>query len=382
MESLLKVFRQADRGFIVLETEQGELQPRAHLARSRAGEDAIRISRTIVRRVMEMNKAIFTRDAMQDERLSQSESIAELQIRSMMCAPLVDSQGAPLGIIEVDTLDDGKPFQKEDLEVLTIVAVLAGIAIDNAKMHEAVVREKVMQQDLAIAHEIQRSFLPQSRPKIEGYEFFDYYHPAAQVGGDYFDYIPLPGDRLGIVVADVAGHEVAAAMLMAKFTGEMSSQLETESQPASAFTKMNRRLANRPVERFVTALACVLDPAKHEVTIVIAGHMLPIWRHADGTIEEPGEEVSIVPLGIKEDAEYRQTAISLEPGDWLVMYTDGISDARSPDDDRFTVERIRDCVKEADQAQDAFQRIVSKVSQFVGDRPREDDMCLVCLRRV
>lgn len=382
MESLLRVFRQADRGFIVLETEQGDLEPRAYLARKHAEGDTIRISRTIVRRVMEMNKAILTRDAMQDERLGPSESIAELQIRSMMCAPLVDSEGAPLGIIEVDTLDECKQFQKEDLEVLTSVAIQAGIAIDNAKMHEAVLREKEMQQDLAIAHEIQGSFLPQSRPKLEGYEFFHYYHPATQVGGDYFDYIPLPGGRLGIVVADVAGHEVAAAMLMAKLSGEMRAHLESDDQPASAITELNHRLATRLVDRFVTVLACVLDPARHEVTIVCAGHMLPIWRRADGTIEEPGNEVSNVPLGIEDDTEYRQLTISLEHGDWLVMYTDGISDARNPAGEHFTIERIRNHIREADQAKDAFEGIINGVNQFVGDRPRDDDMCLVCLRRM
>lgn len=124
------------------------------------------------------------------------------------------------------------------------------------------------------------------------------------------------------------------------------------------------------------------DPAKHEVTIVIAGHMLPIWRHADGTIEEPGDEISALPLGIKADTEYRQITISLERGDWLVMYTDGISDARNPAGDYFTIERIRNHVREADQAKEAFDGIIDGVRQFVGGRPHDDDMCLVCLQRV
>ncbi|MBC8870945.1 MAG: SpoIIE family protein phosphatase [Planctomycetes bacterium] len=382
MKSLLRIFDQADRGFIVLETEEGELEPCAQIARTPAGQKTVRISRTIVRQVMESKQAILTVDAAHDERLGQSESIAELKIRSMMCAPLIDSEGRALGVIEVDTLDEGSPFQKEDLEVLMSVASQAGIAIDNAKMHEAVLHRKEMEQELALAQEIQNSFLPQSRPEIEGYELFDYYHPAEEVGGDYFDYIPLPGDRLGIVVADVAGHGVPAAMLMARVSGEMRSHLESETEPGLAITKLNDRLTVRRFDRFVTLLACVLDPAKHEVTFVIAGHMRPIWRHASGNIEEPGKEVSKIPLGVEPETNYGQITIPLERGDWLVMYTDGISDARSPDDKRFTIERIRDHVRNAQGAEEAFQGIIRDVRRFVGEHPQEDDMCLVCLHRL
>jgi len=382
LESLLKIFRQADRGFIVLQTETGELDPRWHLARTHTGEDTVRISRTIVKRVMESNEAILTADATQDERLDQSKSISELKIRSMMCAPLVDSEGVSFGVIQVDTVDQGEPFQAEDLNVLTSVAVQAGIAIDNARMHEGVLRQKEMEQDLALAREIQTSFLPQCGPPVEGYEFFDYYHPANHVGGDYFDYIRLPDDRVAIVVADVVGHGVAAAMMMAKLSGEVTSHLEGEDDPATAAARLNDRLVTRRIERFVTLLMCVLDPIKHELTIVSAGHMPPICRRTDGGIEEPGKKLPGLPRGIQAGNDYPQTTISLERGEWLLMYTDGVSDAMSPVGKRFTIERMRTHVRNDEDAKTVFNGIVKDVEQFIGDRPRVDDMCLVCLRRI
>jgi len=382
LESLLRIFQQADRGFIVLQTESGELDPRWHIVRTHSGEDTVRISRTIVRRVMESKEAILTADATQDERLDSSQSISELKIRSMMCAPLVDSEGVPFGAIQVDTVDQGESFRSEDLEVLISVAVQAGIAIDNARMHEAVVRQKEMEQELALAREIQTSFLPQHGPPVEGYEFFDYYHPASHIGGDYFDYIPLPDGRVAVVVADVVGHGVAAAMMMAKLAGEVTSHLASENHPSSAVATLNDRFVTRRIDRFVTLLVCVLDPDKHEVTIVSAGHTPPIYRRAEGGIEEPGKKLPGLPLGIQAGSDYPQTAISLERGEWLLMYTDGVSDATSPVRERFTIERIRNHVRNAQDARSAFEGIIKDVEQFIGDSARVDDMCLVCLQRV
>jgi serine phosphatase RsbU (regulator of sigma subunit) len=298
-----------------------------------------------------------------------------------MCAPLLDYEGAPLGVLQVDTVGRGKPFDREDLEVLVGISVQAGMAIDNAQMHEAALRQKELEQDLALAREIQSSFLPQSRPAIEGYKFFDYYCPAHHVGGDYLDYITLPDGRLAVVVGDVVGHGVAAAMMMAKLSGETTSHLEHETDPAAAITKLNALLIKRQADRFVTLLVCVLDPRTHEVTIANAGHMPPIWRHADGSLEEPGGELSGLPLGVVAEVKYRQQTVLLARGDYLLMYTDGINEARNAAGRQFTVERIRQHVRRAPGVEDAFEGVLDDVRQFIGRGPQADDMCLVCLQR-
>jgi len=311
-----------------------------------------------------------------------SQSIAELRIRSMMCAPLLDSEGNPLGVLQVDTLDQRKRFQPEDLEVLTTVAIQAGIAVHNAQLHESALKRKELEQDLELAKEVQKAFLPQTQPQLPGYEFFDFYRPMIFVGGDYYDYITLPDGRTAVIVADVVGHGIAAAMMMAKVSAEAKFCLASESHPATAVTMLNSRLSAMQVERFVTFVAVVLDPIKHEATIVNCGHMAPIWRRSGTAIEEPGDDLVGLPLGIMEDLKYRQKTISLEAGDVLAMYTDGINEAMNPKGQQYTIERIRNHVRNGgSQLQAIGETIVDEVLAHVGSGSQTDDMCLVLLQR-
>jgi serine phosphatase RsbU (regulator of sigma subunit) len=382
LSSLFKIFLQADRGFIVLRGEDGSLVPRWTKARRLGQDETIRISRTIVRRVMESKEAILSHDVTKDDRLDMSQSIADLRIRSMMCAPLLDSEGNPLGVLQVDTLDQRKRFQAEDLEVLITVAIQAGIAVHNAQLHERALKQKELQQDLELAKEVQKAFLPQKRPQLPGYEFFDFYRPMIFVGGDYYDYIALPDGRTAVIVADVVGHGIAAAMMMAKVSAEAKFCLASESRPATAITMLNNQLCAMQIDRFVTLVTVVLDPVKHEATIVNCGHMAPVWRRFGAVIEEPGEDLAGLPLGIMEGVAYRQATITLEAGDVLAMYTDGINEAMNPKGQQYTIERIRGHVKAGGtQLQAIGQTIVDEVLAHVGTGAQTDDMCLVLLQR-
>jgi len=381
LNTLFKIFLQADRGFIVLQDDDGRLIPRWAENRNQNADETIRISRTIVRHVMESKEAILSADATRDFE-DMSQSIADLRIRSMMCAPLLDSEGNAQGVMQIDTLDQRKRFRQEDLEVLASVALQAGIAIDNTRLHENELRRKEIEQDLEIAREVQEGFLPQSRPDISGYEFFDFYRPANHVGGDYYDYIPLPDGRTAVIVADVVGHGIAAAMMMAKLSAEAKFCLATENNPAAAITKLNDRFTSIRIDRFVTLIMGVLDPVNHEVTIVNAGHMPPIWRRTDNTIEEPGGDVSGLPVGIVEGMAYKQIVVPLADGESLTMYTDGINEAIDEAGKQFSIDRIRNHVKTGSQELEVVgQAIVDDVRQFVGEGPQADDMCIVCLGR-
>jgi len=383
LNSLFKTFLQADRGFIVLRAKDGALVPRWWTkCRKQGDEDTIRISRTIITKVMEGKEAILSADATQDNRLDMSASIADLRIRSMMCAPLVDSEGNPLGAIQVDTLDQRKRFRKEDLEVLASVAVQAGIAIHNAELYENALHQKEIQQDLEVAQEVQKAFLPESPPDMEGYDFYNYYRAANHVGGDYYDYIQLPDGRTAVIVADVVGHGIAAAMMMAKLAAEAKYCLASESHPATAITRLNDRLSGVQVDRFVTLIMIVLDPEKHEVTIVNAGHMAPIWRHVDGNIEEPGADDSGLPVGIMDGLDYEQVTISLAAGESLSLYTVGVNDAMNLAGDQYTIEKVREHVQADSQELRAMgEAIINDVQRFVGDGPQTDDICLVSVAR-
>ena len=141
-------------------------------------------------------------------------------------------EGEALGVIQLDALDPLNRFRQEDLDVLASVASQAAFAIENAQLHEAAMHDQALRRELAVAHEVQRGFLPAAAPHIPGYDFFEFYQPANQLGGDYYDYIELPGGRLAVVVADVSGKGISAALLMAKLSAETRFCLASEPQPA------------------------------------------------------------------------------------------------------------------------------------------------------
>jgi serine phosphatase RsbU (regulator of sigma subunit) len=350
--------------------------------RQPGSEDTIRVSRTIIRYVMCSKEAILSADATLDARLQTSQSIAALRLRSVMCAPLLDSEGRPLGVIQLDTLEQQKKFLPTDLEVLASVAVQAGVAIHNAQLHEHALRQKALEQDLSLAYRVQKGFLPQRRPEYPGYEFYDFYEPANHVGGDYYDYILLPDGRTAVVVADVVGHGFAAAMLMANLAAEAKYCLASEAHPATALRKLNDRLRSIHTDRFVTLILAVLNPTTHEVTVVNAGHMPPIWRRVDGTLVELGTDKGGMPLGILEGYPYQQETIRLEPGDVLFMYTDGIHEAMNPAGEQYSLARVRRQLLAGGCGVRALsQALIADVRQFVSPAAPSDDMCLVGVTR-
>jgi serine phosphatase RsbU (regulator of sigma subunit) len=382
LKSLFKIFVQADRGFIVLQSPDGKLVPRWVRVRREDASDTLRISRTIIRHVMDSKEAILSADAASDERFEMSQSIADFRIRSMMCTPLLDYEGNAFGALQIDTLDQRHRFTKEDLELLDSTASQAAIAIQSAQRHEAVLRQRELQRDMQLAHEVQHGFLPDQRPDLAGYEFFDYYQPADQIGGDYFDYVPLRDGRLAIVVADVVGHGVAAALLMAKLSAEVRYTLYSEPSPAAAVTRLNERISALGSQRFVTLIVVVLDPREHRATIVNAGHMAPLQRRPSGSIDEPGESLTGLPLGITDEFAYEQCEIELGKGESLTLYTDGINESLDASGTFYTIDRLRDQVRRFGPSPATLgPAIVEDVHRFLGKAPQNDDMCLVCVGR-
>lgn len=385
LEGLFTIFPQADRGFVVLRDPQtGKLIPKVVRHRREGSTGLTRISRTIVNSVLETREAILSADAATDARFDMAESIVDFHIHSMMCAPLVDSNGKALGVLQIDTLDPRNRFSRDDLEVLASVACQAAVSVENAQLHEIAVQERVMARELAVAHEVQQGFLPAGPPELAGYEFFDFYEPANQLGGDYFDYLPLPGGRLAVLLADVSGKGVSAALLVARLSAEMRYCLASEPTPGAAMGRMNRVFCeNRWEGRFVTAVMAVLDPVRHEVTIINAGHMAPLLRSGSGEVEPVAQSIGGLPLGVDSGVRYGHHTLVLAPGDTLTMYTDGITDAMNADEQFYGAERLRaQLASPADSLGTLGRRILNDLQSFVGAHPQTDDMCVACFGRL
>ncbi len=385
LDSLFSIFPHGDRGVIVLrDGPTGKLIPRAHKHRRPELVDTVRISRTLVKSVMESKEAILSADASSDKRFAASESIVDFHIRSVMCAPLVTSRGDVSGVIQIDTSDQRNRFTRDDLEVLASVACQAAIAVENAELHETAVRDQRRSRELEVAHDVMRRFLPQSPPKIEGYEFFDFYEPANELGGDYFDYIKLSGKRLAVVVADVSGKGIPASLLMARLSADVRYCLVSEPTPAEAVAELNRAfMAGGWEDRFVTLLLAVIDPQKHELTFVDAGHP-PAYLYQRGkAIAAIDDDNMCLPLGVAPDAEYSQVTFQLAAGDRLAMYTDGFSEAMNAKEELYGLERLHKQMGLDSSGVAAQGRsILRNVKDFVGDQAQSDDMCLVCFGRV
>ena len=384
LESLFMIFPSADRGFIVMEAEGDQLETRWVKTRQQQDEtETVRISRTIIRRVMSTGEPIMSFDAMEDSRFDSSESIADFSIKSMICAPLGDAEGKMFGAIQIDSTRGRGQFMEEDIDLLAGVAMQAGILIHNARLHEQALHQREVEQDLKLATDVQKAFLPQQPPSAGGYNVDSFYQAANHIGGDYYDYIDLADGRVGVVVADVVGHGVAAAMFMAKLSAETRFCLAGEPDVARAIERLNDRMSALDVERFITFLLVVIDPASATVTLVNAGHMAPIVRHAQsGEIDEPGQEESGLPIAIMEGMDYEAVSFEMRTGDVMLLYTDGINEAMDSADNEFGIEAIRDIASGGGSSEEIKDRIVDAVLAHVGDAPPFDDMCLVVIQRL
>jgi serine phosphatase RsbU (regulator of sigma subunit) len=287
-----------------------------------------------------------------------------------------------LGILQLDT-SDRRQFNEDDLDVLAAVASQAAISIQNASLIESrLVRER-LNRDLRLAEQVQKRFLPQDVPTVPGYEFFAHYQPTYEVGGDYYDFVPLPADRMAIAVGDVSGKGVPAALLMAKFSGDTRSSMLTEMAPAPTAFRLNGLLCAAGIEdKFITLGLCVLDAPTGKLTLTSAGHTPVIIRHADGRAEEVGQEVSGLPLGVMEDSEYQQFEAQLNPGDVAILYSDGVTDARSPGeelyDSRSNHRLIKRVARSSGGAASVGRSILQDIREFSAGRSQADDITLVC----
>jgi serine phosphatase RsbU (regulator of sigma subunit)/serine/threonine protein kinase len=388
MDRLFQVFKQADRGFIILTDEQAEkLVPRVLKTRVPNEESTARFSRRLVNSCLEHAQALLIEDATADKRFDLSQGIADCRIRSVMCAPLVmRSTGKAFGVIQLDTQDRHKKFTQEDLKLLLAVAGQASMALESAQLHASLVARAGLERDLQLAHQVQMTLLPEKLPDVPGYEFFAHSEMAREVGGDYYDFIPLPDGRLAVMLGDVAGKGVPAALLASKVSERARYYFLSEPSPSAAMGRINNWLCGAGfLDRFVMLVVFSLDPVTHTVTLVNAGHSPPlVYRNATGAIDEamPREQVGF-PLGVPDAAEYQPCEFLLQPGDCLLAFTDGITEATSRQRQMFSMEGVYAALQAGPPTPKAMgERLVKAVKRFSGGLKPYDDITVVCFGRV
>ncbi len=388
LDSLFELFKQADRGFIIyLDEDTGHLVPRAVQTQRARDEVTPRFSRRIVYHCIQTGHALLSKDASTDPKFDPSESIAETHIRSVMCVPLTarDTQRV-FGVIQLDTQDRTKKFTTEDLKLLVAVGGQAAIALENAKLYQDMQLREQMERDMAVARQVQRSILPERVPELAGYEFFAHYASALEVGGDYYDFIVLPDRRLAVTIGDVAGKGMSAALLMAKFSSDARYCLLAEADPAAAIGRLNNLVhpAAHQTDRFITLVAALLDWSRQEVTLVNAGHLAPLlFRRATGTVEEAMlKHQAGLPVGVQKDCQYSSYPVQLQPGDCLLLFTDGVLEATNKQNVQFHMKRVYETLRAGPCAPRAMgERLVAAVKQHSLGCKQHDDITVVCFGR-
>ncbi|MCA9550484.1 MAG: SpoIIE family protein phosphatase [Myxococcales bacterium] len=373
------VFPKAERVLLMLTGDDGHLVPKVVKRRSETDDAEVKVSQTILHEVTTQRNAVLSHDAMEDQRFKGGRSVANFGIRAMMAAPLV-WRTEVLGVLYLDSFGIAA-FTQADLSLLTGIAGQSAGAVGNARLHEELLKRQRLERDLHLAERIQQSFLPRKIPKVRGYSFSARYDPAYEVGGDFYDFIRLPDDRLGLVVADVSGKGVSAALYMARLTRDLRYFALAESDPARVLGWMNRAVIEfGQDDMFVTLLYAVLDAHGRRLHFANAGHMPPVVRRRDEGDVLVLDQVSGLPLGVLPDAEYEADSFELIPGDSVMLYTDGLVEAMSPSREMYGMARLVQAM--ASGPSDAallLERALTSCRDHVGDAPQFDDTTVVCV---
>jgi serine phosphatase RsbU (regulator of sigma subunit) len=349
--------------------------------RDRVGEvGEIRVSRNVMDEVIQRGKSVLTSDAQHDPRFA-SGTVVLQGVRSVLAVPLGVSDKV-FGLIYADSPIADNRFTEDHLKLLTTLASVAAIRVENARLVESRLQQERLERELQLASEIQQRFQPAAPPPVSGYELQGISFPCYEIGGDYYDFIKRDDGRLVIALGDVSGKGTAAALLMSSLHAAIHAQSGSHDTLVETISAVNRYLAdNIPPNRFVTLFYAELDPDSGAVSFLNAGHNPPLIVHAAGTVEQLAS--GGLPLGIKTDAEYREGRTQLQHGDVLVIYSDGVTEAASPSGEEFGPTRLYEVVaRNVDSSAAGIRdRIESALTKFSQGTQAADDITLVIVKR-
>jgi serine phosphatase RsbU (regulator of sigma subunit) len=365
----------AERG--VLMTLEGE----DLVARAVRGE-GFRISSAVRDKVLKERASFLVQDTKADAAFSARDSIIGQQIQSMMAVPLQTSDRV-IGLVNVDSRSFARPFTPGDLDLLTVLANVAAIRIEQQRLALVEQQERIISRDLEQAAVIQQRLLPRFAPTVPGFDLAGHNTPCRTVGGDYFDFFEYPDGRVGVVVGDVAGKGMPAALLMTALKGGIQVLLADPPQDvAKLMSRLDRVVAaNFPRNRFVSLFFGLLDPATGELIWCNAGHNPPLLVRASGAIERLPSCGTI--LGIFPDAPYTVERCAFGAGDTLTLFSDGVTEERNVAGEEFGEERLERLVSSGATrgAKALVDEIHRAVVAWASGQPAADDVTAVVVRR-
>lgn len=376
----------AERGTIFLvDEEAGELWSRVLLDPvGPLSEIRLKIGQGIAGHVAQTGETLNIPDAYADARfVSDFDRVSGFRTRSILTAPMLNPQQKIIGVVQLLNKVGGA-FTSRDERLLAAMTSQAAISIENARLYQQELAQQILQRELDTAHAIQASFLPDVLPQHPGWDIATLWQPVRSVAGDFYDFYPLTDGRLGVVMADVSGKGIPAALFMALCVTMLRFGMNLGLPPGEVMLRANERLiADQRSRMFATAFVCYLDLASGALELANAGHNpAMMFRAASGRCEQLS--ATGVALGVFEEAPYQPKTAQLYPGDILVLYTDGITEAINGDEEEFGERRLRDLIlaHAALPAQALADRVLEAVADFAGDADSFDDATLMVIKRL
>jgi phosphoserine phosphatase RsbU/P len=335
------------------------------------------LSQTILNAVIEEGASVLAVDAENDPRFQGRASIVGHALHALMAVPLLDDEKV-LGLLYADTVDDSVVYQERDLEVLTLLANMLAVKIANARLLEAEEHRARLAQELATARLIQRGILPTGQPTLEGCDCWAFLDTCDEVGGDLYDVWQTPGGAVYLIVGDVSGKGMGAALLMASVLASARILYEDEPEPDELARRLNRMIhRSTDASLFVTAFIGRLDPATGQLRYVNAGHPRPLLAERD-VRELPA---SALPLGVSPGAKYTSHTAQLGARELLLIYTDGIPEAEH-EGVFFGTARLRDCLRARTgvESEAVAKSVLEDLNGFLGGHAAGDDATLLVIQ--
>ena len=350
--------------------------------RSSNDQDELTISQTLLRELVEEKKALAYINVHSDEKLSQAHSIIMQGIYSILCAPMIIND-AVVGLLYVDFLFTQRDIAEDDVRLIAQIARFAGIKLETTRLREEAIEKRITDEELKMAAGIQRRLLPKAPAGIKGYSFSGMNQPCRTVSGDYYDFVLRPDGRLYVVIGDVSGKGVTAGLMMAGLQVAFRIFSKQDPDPATFVTLLNQSLRETlPRSKFVSLFLARLDMTTGVVEYVNAGHTPPLWLHGDNTVEEV--VAGDILLGILTGAQYVNRRIHLQPGDSLILYTDGVTEAQNAAGSELGAQKLGDTLAQFHglSADAVATAVIETVLAHAGDYDSlDDDLTIVVVSR-
>ena len=380
VDALLDLFPQAEDVGVLVEDERTHelrVQCQRHRAKTESGVDLkpaayggeLRVPGTIIQHVVSDQRGVLLGERANDD---------DEPLGTRMGAPLV-YHGSHYGVVYVESAGDA--FHQDDVDLLQAIATQAGLAIHATRVAAQLASRERLERDLRVARQIQRSLLPASMPQVVGLDFAVHYEPAYQIGGDFYDFIWHDPAHLGLVVGDVAGKAISAALYMARLTSELRSRAAIARTPARLLRRVNQEMVVLGDDgMFATLVYCIYDLETRSLVFTNAGHCVPLLRRGDRVFPLHAERAHTTPLGVTLQLDAGEARVQLSSGDMLIMVSDGIIEARDPRGHEYGLSKLSRRIRTArGSCEDIVKAILADIDSHVSDQAQADDMTIVAM---